>query len=635
MNIEMNLLRSRFFLLLACVLTFSACNDDDEIIDSEDNGPTTEWERPTEDKIQTRINKKTVVVGEFDEITERLLARIDGQQRINPRSGNDIPKDAELVIIDNNALLDLTKEQVEAMHEAYQQGTTFYLHKPNAMAAGIFYTILEDGVNAFDSSIATMTKAVNDAHVRVGGNSLYPNDIVVLDKGKGVYQFDDAWSDEPFTTTVIKKETNPETGEVSTTEEEITVTAAEPNEAEYGVWAESVAQWINQPVSKSIQTRAGDGSDELKQKHYTHSIPTYIPHPTEMWQHIPCKDAIIRYWVSDLYNFDLDQDYYHIVLEEEITGREYWKGEYSSNDRNKLGGFAIANISVTLDWPESNGHARVDQWNEQPLADGTLSSKETIKGWDINAKVGFQNGITGLLTGSYKHQENVTTLQKETNVSFIKDYQHSFLPDLNGSLWTYGINSDWGFEGSKWSNIKLKAPSSNSVIMSTMRLRQSLNYIIDGTRKRGNNAFNFSIRFSMTGGQKIARKNDIFKKWSEDSYSVGLAGKKVFLSLPVPNRFRHTYSIKADEIGNVAEYEYLMEIFERQSNTMRSLIQDRERCGKTEELLRSQMEELWEKAKEELSGTRFPNLTQTFNLSLYEDNNKVIGTIKVTPDGVR
>ena len=470
-----------------------------------------------------------------------------------------------------------------------------------------------------------------------GDNYLYPNDIVALDKEKGVYQFADAWSDEPYTTTVTKQETNPETGEVTTTEEEITVTNAEPNEAEYGVWAESVAQWINQPATKSIQLRAGDGSDELSQKHYTQSVPTYSTAPGTTWfKTYPRKDVVIRYWVSDLYNFDLDQDYYHIVLEEEIAGNDHWLGEYYSDKEKKFSGQVISWINVSLDWPASNGCTRVDQWNEQPLASGTLSSKETVKGWEINAKVGYQDGITGLLTGSYKHQETVTTLQKETNVRFTKDFQAPWKPNRNGSCWEYDINTtDWGYEGSKWSKVKLKAPSSNSVAISTMRLRQSLNYIIDKTRERGNNPFEFSVYFNMYGDGKSARKNDIFTKWSEGSWDEDLASKKVFLPLPVPNRYRHTYSIKADNIWDAAEYEDLMKIFERHSNTMRSLIQERERCGKTEKLLRSQMEKLWAQAKEELSGTRIPNLTHTFTLSFYEDNKTVIGTMEVTPDGVR
>ena len=48
-------------------------------------------------------------------------------------------------------------------------------------------------------------------------------------------------------------------------------------------------------------------------------------------------DASLRVWISDLYNFDKDEDYYHVVLEETFDGSQCYAGQWWSVKTDKLG----------------------------------------------------------------------------------------------------------------------------------------------------------------------------------------------------------------------------------------------------------------------------------------------------------
>lgn len=632
-----------YYLLALCfTATVQGCSDDDNeiIIDDEE---IVEWVRPTEDEIKTHISKTALLFGKFDEVTERLIARIDMPQYGNTsRSGDFIPDDAELIIMDNSSLLSLSMEQVEELHQAYQDGATVYLHKPNAFGAAFFYAAMMDGPEA----LLGETRAADD-----DDSWLYPYDVVAMHRDKGMYHFGDAHSDEPFTTTVTITEVDEETGVETTTEKEETVYPLEPNNAEFGVYAEDVAEWINESVSKTTRSRAVGDGDELNQVPGKISIPTKIAKSVNHLKevvYLPTDAFSIRYWVSNLYNFDKNQDYYHLVLEEELDGKAYWIREFYNDGSNmRAAGSILKWLKMDIVWLDSNGYKLHDQWNEQPLTEGTVTSTETVDGWEINAEVGYDDGLTGKLTGSYKHQTTVTTLDKE--ISFTYDRLGNKKPKSDSfdgfhNLWKYSFGSDLIYSGSgKVSKSDLRAPSSNAQAVNMVRPRQSLNWIIDNTQKRGDEPFKLGFELDFALQATTARKKSSTKSINYRIIYPPLSSNiklgeiyKGEIPLPVPNRFKHEYRIKPNAIGNLSEWNDLLTDFERRSPTYKKLATNPDRCGRSEVALKDDMKAEWSKIKKELSGVAYPNLSQTYEIRLLDENNQQIGeTISVTTEGVK
>lgn len=57
----------------------------------------------------------------------------------------------------------------------------------------------------------------------------------------------------------------------------------------------------------------------------------------------------------------------------------------------------------------------------QPENEGVTQKTDIIDGWNLNADLGYDDGLTAKLTGGFTHQQTVSEISKEINVNLKKD----------------------------------------------------------------------------------------------------------------------------------------------------------------------------------------------------------------------
>ncbi len=625
-----------YYLLALCfTATVQGCSDDEnEIIIEEEE--TVEWVRPTEDEIRTHISKTALLLGKFDEVTERLIARIDMPQYGNTsRSGDFIPDNAELIIMDNSSLLSLSMEQVEELHQAYQDGATIYLHKPNAFGAAFFYAAMMDGPDAL----------LGDSRAAADDDSwLYPYDVVAMHRDKGMMYLADAYSAEPQTNTVIEEEIDDETGEIiSTQEKEVTTYQEEPTDYGFGLTAESIAKWINKDAGRAARTRASD-EEILNEVPHEILIPTTYYYPQDINENTVKKvegnTAIFRYWVSNLYNFEADQDYYHIVAQVEYDARGIYKGVYHTSDgwgayNNKIMGNVYDGFNINFKLKEKDKYPLISQWNEQPINEGKVTTTESVQGWEIGAEVGYNNGLVGSLNASYSSQTTVSTVENEIKVTFEKGSLDSRTPSL---YWHFdlGGNESMYFEG--WSQPKVgNSPSEDALCRNFSRPMLSWNWVVGNTKNA--DALSVDMELRLNGISHSAKPTGFsVEKW----YTTRWMGKQggFLLQLPQPNRFRHDYSVRmAIPISDPNEWNSIVPILRMQSKTLAMYMDGVSLCGKSEDDLYHRTKDDWNNILRELKNLKFESLKHEYALELFDETGKPAKAFKnkqllISKDGI-
>lgn len=629
------------FIAAAMMTGFAACSDDDEEIINNDDEEITEWVRPTEDVIQNHIDLKTVVYGSFDEVTERVIARITSPQIGNTARTEFIPEDAQLVIMDNNTMLDLSKEQIDALHDAYQRGTICYLHKPNAFGAALFYAAMEMGSDALLATTKSQTRADDDSW-------LYPYDVVMMHKEKGVCQLADAYSSEPYTRTSVVDKIDVETEEIiSSKQEEKVYYQMEPNTYEYGQLAEELADWINDPEkAKSAITRTESKNvlDEVPGKVV---IPIYFEDCSKWNNSRLSHPAILYYWISSLYNFDADQDYYHVILQEEYDASQGYRGKYAQRN-NTWGAYDTKYLGQAYNgphvyaWMPDYGF-KVEQWNEQPMIDGKITDTETVKGWSIGASIGYSSGFMGSLSPTYSSSTKVSALEKEMKVIFNKDQSlvirdpHEIWPDItadNAMEWEYdyGAKSCMGFSKGPQPQVK-KTPSEYALCRNISRPMQSWNWILTDTKKK--NASYFECRVNVvfpvisTIGTPTGGKIDQTNMKNEVQHLA-------HIQLPSVNRYKHTYSLMHGTINDLEEWNRLYPILTQGSTAFAAFANHESRCGRSEDALEEKIAAEWNEIADKLKGLELPRLENTYRIRLKDENNRVCGkTLVIDKNSIR
>lgn len=632
----MNVLKNSLF-LLAATMSFAACSDDEPEANGydEDKEDVVEWVRPTEDVIQNYIGHRAVVYGQFDEVTERVIARINSPRIGNTARTEFIPEDAELVIMDNNTLLSLSKEQIDVLHDAYQRGTICYLHKPNAFGAALFYAAMEQGSDALFAPSMSQSRANDD------DSWLYPYDVVMMQKEKGFYQLADVHSAEPDTFTSVVEEIDDETGNpISRNEKEILCYQTAPNAYEYGRLAESVADWINTPAeTKSAKTRAEDN-------HALDEVPGQIDIPTQFHNlrndsyTVLSKPLRLYYWISNLYNFDEDQDYYHIVLQEEYDASEGYKGRYAVKG-NTWGAYDTKYMGQAYNGPHIYAYFRQEdkygllrQWNEQPMNDGKVTNTETVQGWSIGASVGYGSGFVGSLNATYNNQTTVSTLEKEMKVSFRKDQTYDNGLDWNTAKameweYDYGAESCMSFTSGPQPKVKDR-PAGDALCRNLSRPMQSWNWVIADTKKKNATDLSINIALTMPMVHRVGKPTGGKVKQTNEIYNIT---ERHAIQLPIPNRYMHTYSLDHGTIANPTEWNSIYPILLQGSSNFSKLSNKEARCGKSESAMEKAISAKWNQVGNELANLKLPNLENTYRIRLKDENNRTYGKTLVIDNG--
>lgn len=610
--------------MFIAMTVLTGCHDDEPEIQEEDNA--TQIEFPTEDVITNTYAGNYAIIGseDYDEATHYVLKRLTGARNSYSPTGGVIADDVRLVFINNDALLSLEKPMVMQLKKVVENGGYIYVHKPNPFAiAFLAIAIYADIDEAMDDlkqgCVRSKSRAETDAPISYDTYIMGPENrqLFLMDIYDGK--------------TITVEMVDTETGEQTTEEYHPKV----PDPYEYGRFAENIIEWLKEDFVRShsrIFSRAGedvlDNASDMK---------VIIPCKIEQPHYSKTFDASCRVWVSDLYNFDKDEDYYHIVLEESFDGRNCYAGQYyvfkdGFGVADKYAGFPYSHLFVRPSFQNKTGKngKMKDAWNPQPENEGVTSMVENVTGWSFNSEVGFSGGLAALFSGGYRNEQTVKTIDKSITPHLLKG-------DTQFFYWEYILTNELCYKHKKGDpfgifNGNMQAPSSNSLTINTCRTRQSWNWLVSGTKNRGNEPFNLQVNIifwvlkaQWTGGAKTKQ------------IRVNSDNEFIDVELPVPNRFKNTYSMSCEN-AVLSEWTALKEeIISHDRENFSKL--NATRCAPTEELVDRRTAELWNKTIQGVAArvSTFNHLEKDeYVIVLKNNEGKVIGKkLIVTTSGAR
>lgn len=609
-------------LLLAGMMAFGfvSCKDDELEQAPDFNEPEVNITIPTEDEVKTTVGKTYAVLGEhFDELTPYVMKRMTGMRYDHTPADTELADDVEIVFLDYDALMEISEEMVYEIKEVFDRGGAVYLHRPNALALMFFDLVMYDELDDF---MAWLEEQLKDggAQTKAGGKSNpLERDSYIISRNNHL-DLRDIYNGKPVTIeNVITEEL--EDGSKQTRTETEDITPDEPSDYEYGLFAEKVAEWLN----GTTKTRASD--DEMLNSAALETIllPCHLKRAAD--NKVFTYNAELKAWVSTLYNFDTKQDYYHVLLEERYPGDllkfdQYYSSKYDVlGHRYKVAGYTYGGLSVypTLD---TEGYTLKDMWNPQPENEGVTQKTDIIDGWSLNAVLGYDDGRTAKLTGGFTHQQTVSEISKEINVNLKKDgAKYS---------WEYDIPDKYQYKsklGGFNANL-VSTPDKNSISIKNCATRQSWNWLVNNTERRGNKPFNmdveleFNAKFASSFGSSTGQaKTSVHKS-------------RVRIELPVPNRFTKNYSVVADNYQDDKE----MELIQTFLNSVREYKDiSKGYCAPEEKILDRQMEERWNTMLKTLEsfGSKFSGLKNAYTFRLKDNKGKQIGrNLRISNKGV-
>ena len=609
-------------LLLAGMMAFGfvSCKDDELEQAPDFNEPEVNITIPTEDEVKTTVGKTYAVLGEhFDEVTPYVMKRMTGQRYSYSPAATELADDVEIVFLDYDALMEISEEMVYEIKEVFDRGGAVYLHRPNALALMFFDLVMYDELDDF---MAWLEEQLKDggAQTKAGGKSNpLERDSYIIRRNDHL-DLRDIYNGEPVTIEkTIVEET--EDGTEQTRTETENVTPDEPSDYEYGLFAEKVAEWLN----GATKTRSSDGEMLNSAALETILLPCHLQRIGD--KKVFTYNAELKAWVSTLYNFDTKQDYYHVLLEERYPGDllkfdQYYSHKYDVvGHRYKVAGYTYGGLSVypTLD---TEGYTLKDMWNPQPENEGVTQKTDIIDGWNLNADLGYDDGLTAKLTGGFTHQQTVSEISKEINVNLKKDgAKYS---------WEYDIPDKYQYKsklGGFNANL-VSTPDKNSISIKSCATRQSWNWLVNNTEGRGNKAFYMDVELEFN-----AKYASSFGS-STGQTKTGVHKSRVRIELPVPNRFTKSFSVVADNYQDGKEME-LIQTFLNSVQEYKNI--SKGYCAPEEKILDRQMEERWNTMLKTLEsfGSKFSGLKNAYTFRLKDNKGKQIGrNLRISNKGI-
>lgn len=622
MNMKTDVSFNHLFLLLAGMMAFGfvSCKDDELEQAPDFNEPEVNITIPTEDEVKTTVGKTYAVLGEhFDELTPYVMKRMTGMRYDHTPADTELADDVEIVFLDYDALMEISEEMVYEIKEVFDRGGAVYLHRPNALALMFFDLVMYDELDDF---MAWLEEQLKDggAQTKAGGKSNpLERDSYIIRRNDHL-DLRDIYNGEPVTIEkTIVEET--EDGTEQTRTETENVTPDEPSDYEYGLFAEKVAEWLN----GATKTRSSDGEMLNSAALETILLPCHLQRIGD--KKVFTYNAELKAWVSTLYNFDTKQDYYHVLLEERYPGDllkfdQYYSHKYDVvGHRYKVAGYTYGGLSVypTLD---TEGYTLKDMWTPQPENEGVTQKTDIIDGWNLNADLGYDDGLTAKLTGGFTHQQTVSEISKEINVNLKKDgAKYS---------WEYDIPDKYQYKsklGGFNANL-VSTPDKNSISIKSCATRQSWNWLVNNTEGRGNKAFYMDVELEFN-----AKYASSFGS-STGQTKTGVHKSRVRIELPVPNRFTKSFSVVADNYQDGKEME-LIQTFLNSVQEYKNI--SKGYCAPEEKILDRQMEERWNTMLKTLEsfGSKFSGLKNAYTFRLKDNKGKQIGrNLRISNKGI-
>lgn len=616
-------------LMILPMLFGVACTDDDVIIEPGNEQPE---ELPVNDVVNTTIDKTSAVIGSvdnFDETGACLLNRLKGQQYILPATGFSLSDDVELVLMDNETLVNLEKEDIAGLRQAFDRGVTICLQKPHALAAAFMYMAMNGALEeAFKEENQTRLSATRaEAGDGDDVSAFFPYEMVCMKQEQEVIKLLDVYDGKEQNLTV----TNGESKETH----DITVTPREPTAYEYGLYAEDIAQWINQTAGTKtrrggIATRADETDSPIQS---VTVVPCYVD-PVAIFKSRGItvdedkRDALaprytsakVRLWTTVAYNFDTDEDYYHIIMEQEFNaGTDIYTKNMQLNKDWYATGFTFGGQDVCVRWMNGGSNLNLplkDEWNRQPNNEGTITSTEEI-GWNIKSK--FSKGVISSLYDALTPiivQTGVTMPHKEVSYALNTNYRCGSYQDWTS--WEYNIDGPKVDKG----KVIEPAPGSPSIALSTCR--QAWNWLVPDTKKTIKDDYiplefmaliGFKARYCIYSRSKVLSGMMLINK------DYGYKN----IQLPVPARYSKNYSVVCSNIlsGN---WEKIEKQFNKSKAYSDLAVQY---CAANEQRLDENMEDRWNKAIAELKNMKLelPDMSnEGLTVRVMDSSGKQIGT---------
>lgn len=569
-------------------------NDEPGIQDDDDDASKIEF--PTEDIITGTYPGNYAIIGssDYDEVTQYVLKRLTGASSSYSPTGDFIADDVRLVFLNNDALLSLEKPMVMQLKKVVENGGYIYVHKPNSLAMvflslAIYYDLDQALDDLKHGKLARRGRADTDEA------SLECDSYIVGPKLRTLI-LTDVYTGLPIEIEIFNPETNDKVTE--------TIKPKVPDAYEYGHIAENIVEWLNEDISTSksrglsrVNSDVLDTASDTKFIIGCHIYQKYASgtYGTKTETIDKSFDASCRVWISDLYNFERDEDYYHIVLEQTFEGSECYYGQYCSYKTDKLfkyrikeAGFAYSSAYVKPTFKNVSGQngTLTDAWNPQPESKGVTTTTETVSGWSIGGEVGFDSGITGNLSASLTNEQTVTEIDPAISVGLKNGGSRDF-------SWDFKLKNELYYKkGSAITNATLHEPASTSPSRTTCKTRQSWNWLVKGTKNRGNSPFTFDVEmlfrvmYAYTAGG-FGTKTDTEER------AVNSSNKTFSVTMPVPNRHKMTYSMSCEN-AVLSEWAALKEEIVSHDRENFSKL-NATRCAPTEELVDQRTAELWNK----------------------------------------
>ena len=613
---------NHLFLLLAGMMAFGfiSCKDDELEQAPDFNEPEVNITIPTEDEVKTTVGKTYAVLGEhFDELTPYVMKRMTGMRYDHTPADTELADDVEIVFLDYDALMEISEEMVYEIKEVFDRGGAVYLHRPNALALMFFDLVMYDELDDFMAWLEEQLKDGGAQTKACGKSNPLERDSYIIRRNDHL-DLRDIYNGEPVTIEkTIVEET--EDGTEQTRTETENVTPDEPSDYEYGLFAEKVAEWLN----GATKTRSSDGEMLNSAALETILLPCHLQRIGD--KKVFTYNAELKAWVSTLYNFDTKQDYYHVLLEERYPGDllkfdQYYSHKYDVvGHRYKVAGYTYGGLSVypTLD---TEGYTLKDMWNPQPENEGVTQKTDIIDGWNLNADLGYDDGLTAKLTGGFTHQQTVSEISKEINVNLKKDgAKYS---------WEYDIPDKYQYKsklGGFNANL-VSTPDKNSISIKSCATRQSWNWLVNNTEGRGNKAFYMDVELEFN-----AKYASSFGS-STGQTKTGVHKSRVRIELPVPNRFTKSFSVVADNYQDGKEME-LIQTFLNSVQEYKNI--SKGYCAPEEKILDRQMEERWNTMLKTLEsfGSKFSGLKNAYTFRLKDNKGKQIGrNLRISNKGI-
>jgi len=681
----------------ALVFGFTACNYNS---DDTSSGSNTQTEK------SVSLNGSYAVIGSnFDETTAALLSSAKGSRCSASLSDETLPSGVKTVFIDWDSFkmigndiggtLSIPVQNLDRLYNWTKQGATLVFHKPESWST---YTVLfhiKDRLAEMESTVGSLTTNASISNQNLARNASNENefgefeyDIVAIKPDASTYYLHDVYAAGKETTVSVEttkttftfndqgeivEETEPET-QPETSE---TVTATEPSAEQYALCASEVVKWLNETKTES-QARfataargAGISAEELFSQvcSETRTImcEAYQYHICRELGYNPKTPLTLRVWTTCMYNFDKDEDYYHVLLEEEFDASSIYKGIVIEGDvigKYKYAGFTWKDMDVRarftpagrgliLDFIDlitgngiHNAYEVTSQWNVQPNGNAAPITTESIEGWSVGAEVsGSAKGLSGKLTGNYTSEKHVKTV--ENNVSVVN---HTNV-DGNWMQWEYSFAQQLKFGLKKFAKIIFTEPARDSASRSKTCQSQSWNWIVktygqyNSLKDRGDKPFTIDFKLEhMRAQSAFVNSGTTFglflEGWTSEDVCEMLPEAKAYqtkITLPVPERFKHIYSLTTDEVSDLSEFNNLMTALNNVSSSFNQLYaklirKDSEgnlcgRTGVTEDAVKNMVGKEWYALAHEVEGKKI-TVSKPYKFYVKDENGNKLSMVQ-------